>query len=277
MTRRAIALVVIILFIVAAFPMLDGGSSDSRASGVIAGRVHEAFQPNDGKIYILVLGSDARHGNPQRARSDAIHIVGINAKTMRGGILNFPRDSWVDIPGYGSAKINEAMERGGPQLLARTLENLTGIRLDYWVLTGFEGFQGLIRRIGNVSITLKRDIYDPGGSGARLEAGRRRLPSSSILRVMLSSHRLWPRSRSCWVLFMPIPGDTTIGTSPAASTARSPLVLDRASPRRHSRCAPRRPGPRCRARTRSPARHCRAPSQVPGRSPATRLPRCRRA
>jgi len=177
MTRRAVALVVIILFIVAAFPMLRGGGSDSRASGVVAGRVHETFQPNDGKIYILVLGSDARHGNPQRARSDAIHIVGINAETMRGGILNFPRDSWVDIPGYGSAKINEAMERGGPQLLARTLEKLTGIRLDYWVLTGFEGFEGLIRRIGNVPITLKRDIYDPGGSGARLKAGRRRLPS----------------------------------------------------------------------------------------------------
>ena len=176
MTRRALALVGIIAVIVTAFPLLDGDSA-SRASGVFAGRVHEAFQPNDRKIYILVLGSDARNGNPQRARSDAIHIVGINAKTMRGGILNFPRDSWVNIPGYGSAKINEAMAKGGPPLLARTLENLTGIRLDYWVLTGFQGFEGLIRRIGNVPITLMRGIYDPGGSGAALKAGQHKLTS----------------------------------------------------------------------------------------------------
>ena len=180
MTRRALALIALIASIVAAFPLLDGGS-DGRASGVFAGRVHRAFQPNDGKIYILVLGSDARNGNPQRARSDAIHIVGINAKTMRGGILNFPRDSWVNIPGYGSAKINEAMQKGGPSLVARTLENLTGIRLDYWVLTGFDGFEGLIRRIGNVPITPRRDVYDPGGSGAALQAGRRWLPSWKAL------------------------------------------------------------------------------------------------
>lgn len=176
MTRRALALVGLIAIVVTAFPFLDGGT-DSRASGVSAGRVHESFQPSDGKIYILVLGSDARHGNPEHARSDAIHIVGINTRTMRGGILNFPRDSWVDIPGYGSGKINEAMERGGPQLLAQTLENLTRIRLDYWVLTGFEGFEGIIRRTGNVPITLKRDVFDPGGSGASLKAGDRRLPS----------------------------------------------------------------------------------------------------
>ena len=176
MTRRALVLIGLIAMVVTTFPLLDGPTG-SRASGASAGRVHQSFQPSDGKIYILVLGSDARHGNPQHARSDAIHIVGINTRTMRGGILNFPRDSWVDIPGYGSGKINEAMDRGGPQLLARTLENLTRIRLDYWILTGFQGFEGIIQRTGNVPITLKRDIFDPGGSGASLKAGQRRLPS----------------------------------------------------------------------------------------------------
>ena len=45
------------------------------------------------------------------------------------------------------------------------------------MLTGFQGFEGIIRRTGNIPITLKRDIFDPGGSGAKLKAGQRRLPS----------------------------------------------------------------------------------------------------
>src|ERR687891_439455 len=114
------------------------GERSSTAAPVVMGRVHERWQPNQGKIFVLVIGSDARHGNPN-LRADAVHIAGINTKTMRGGILNFPRDSWVAIPGHGSAKINEALYIGGPQLLARTLEAETGIRLDYWVLVGFEG------------------------------------------------------------------------------------------------------------------------------------------
>ena len=92
-------------------------------------------------LFVLVIGNDARAGNPDRSRADAIHIVGLDTKTLRGGILNFPRDTWVSIPGHGSGKINEALYDGGPQLLARTLENLTGIRIDLWVMTGFEGFK----------------------------------------------------------------------------------------------------------------------------------------
>jgi LCP family protein required for cell wall assembly len=121
-----------------------------------------------------VIGSDARQGNPN-LRADAIHIAGINTRTMRGGILNFPRDSWVSIPGYGSARINDALYRGGPQLLARTLEIETGIRIDYWVMVGFEGFRKIIDRLGPIRMTIPRPIYDYGGSGASIRAGKQGL------------------------------------------------------------------------------------------------------
>ena len=178
MTRRTLALLCFVALVATFVPLLGSGSTE--AAPIAFGHVHAEYQPNRGKIFVLVIGSDARHGNPN-LRADAIHIAGINTKTMRGGILNFPRDSFVNIPGHGSAKINEALYRGGPQLLARTLEAETGIRLDYWALVGFEGFEDIIRTVGPIPMRLSRPVYDQGGSGARLSAGKHRLRSWQAL------------------------------------------------------------------------------------------------
>jgi LCP family protein required for cell wall assembly len=185
--RQAIAIVAALALTTALWPLL-GPHPPSEAASLVAGRVHSTFQPNRGKIFVLVIGSDARTGNPDHVRADALHIVGINTKTMRGGILNFPRDSWVNIPGHGFGRINEALYQGGPRLVARTLEGLTGIRLDYWVMTGFEGFLGIIRDIGGVKITLSRDIFDPGGSGARLRSGEQSLSAGESLAYVRTRH-----------------------------------------------------------------------------------------
>jgi LCP family protein required for cell wall assembly len=150
-------------------------------AAVVVGRVRETFQPIGGKIFVLVIGSDARQGNPTASRADALHLVGLNTKTMRGGILNFPRDSWVPIPGSGSGKINEALYQGGPQLQARTIEELTGIKIDYYVMTGFEGFQSIMKNLGGVQMRIRRDIFDPGGSGAKIKSGTKRLDPPSAL------------------------------------------------------------------------------------------------
>lgn len=186
MITRATALLMVLAVTIAVFPLM--GSRLPGEAAAVGGRVHEQFQPKRSKLFILVIGNDARAGNPDRSRADAIHIVGINTKTMRGGILNFPRDSYVDIPGSGAGRINEALYRGGPGLLARTLEEITGIRLDYWIMTGFEGFRNIIESVGRVKITLGRDIYDPTGSGASLEAGLRYLNEGQSLAYVRTRH-----------------------------------------------------------------------------------------
>jgi LCP family protein required for cell wall assembly len=187
--RRALALVAVLGCVVALVPVLGPapGRAGSAAPKVSAGRVHGTFQPRRGKLFVLVIGSDARAGNPN-TRADAIHIVGLDTRTMRGGILNFPRDSWVSIPGHGQGRINEALYRGGPSLLARTLENVTGIRLDYWVMTGFTGFQRIIQRVGPVRFTLHRRIHDPTGSGADLSPGEQRLGPRQALAFVRTRH-----------------------------------------------------------------------------------------
>jgi polyisoprenyl-teichoic acid--peptidoglycan teichoic acid transferase len=180
MIKRAILLMLFVGVVIGVVPNVGGNDATGLSSSIAVGRVHEKWQPQTGKIFVLVVGSDARSGNPN-LRADAIHIAGINTRTMRGGILNFPRDSWVEIPGYGSAKINEALDRGGPELLAATLENITGIRIDYWAVVGFEGFEDIVRDLGPIPMRFGRPIYDPGGSGANISAGAQKLGPNDAL------------------------------------------------------------------------------------------------
>jgi polyisoprenyl-teichoic acid--peptidoglycan teichoic acid transferase len=179
--KRLAAVILCLLTLMVGVPVVDAFLRPTRASGPLFGRVHETFQPSQGKIFVLAIGNDARSGNPDRSLADAIHILGINTKTMRGGILNFPRDSWVNIPGYGSAKINEALFHGGPELLAKTLENLTGIRIDYWVMVGFEGFQGIVEDLRGVEMHIPSTHNDVGASGSVLKAGYQKLQGYEAL------------------------------------------------------------------------------------------------
>ena len=165
-------MVVGLALVVALVPVL-GGEGPSRAAPALMGKVRASSQPFGGKLFVLIIGNDARAGNPNQSRADALHLVGINTATMKGGILNFPRDSYIQIPGAGSGRINESLPRGGPELTVRTVEAVTGIKIDYWVMTGFEGFKKIIKGIKGVPYRIDRDLYDPTGSGIRLSARKK--------------------------------------------------------------------------------------------------------
>lgn len=179
MIRRATILLCLIALVCGLVPYL-GASEKGYAAPALFGRLHHSYQPEDGKIFIMVIGTDARDGIYAGALGDAIHIVGVNTDKMRAGILNFPRDSYVNIPGRGTSKINEAI-LGGPETMARTLESLTGIQLDYWVVTGFDGFMAMIEDLGAVRMRIPQDVYDPGGSGVNLKKGTHNLAPLTAL------------------------------------------------------------------------------------------------
>jgi len=123
-------------------------------------------------LFILALGSDARPGqNVARQRADSIHIIGIDKARTHATILGFPRDSWVKISGGGTNKINSAMVVGGPQGMVRTLENLTGIRIDFWMLTSFGGVRNMVDWIGGLGVVVPYPMHD-SYSGANFKAGR---------------------------------------------------------------------------------------------------------
>ncbi|MGZ5212430.1 MAG: LCP family protein, partial [Actinomycetota bacterium] len=97
---------------------------------------------------------------PEATRGDSLHIVGVNPARGAVSILGIPRDSFVPIPGVGTRKINEAL-LGGPDLMVRTVERLTGVAIDGYVLTGFAGFQDLVNAVGGIGVNVPYRMSDP--------------------------------------------------------------------------------------------------------------------
>jgi LCP family protein required for cell wall assembly len=137
---------------------------------------------------IMVLGSDARPGQPvETLRADSIHLVTVNPQRRAATIVGFPRDSWVNVPGHGSNKITVATSLGGPELMARTLEGLTGIHIDYYAMTAFEGFSNLVDGIGGITVDVPYRMSD-SYSGAYFNPGPKHMSGGEALAFARDRH-----------------------------------------------------------------------------------------
>ena len=169
MIRRMLRLVVFgVLLALFALVVPDGGRTEP---GFALLKVETAHDVDAGPnvMWFLVLGSDARPGEAiLGSRSDAIQLVGINTVNGHAVTIGIPRDSWVDIPGFGNDKINAAMVYGGPQLTARAVANLVGITPDYVFVTSFRGVIAMAHAIGGITVRVRWDVttnlhhYRPG-------------------------------------------------------------------------------------------------------------------
>jgi polyisoprenyl-teichoic acid--peptidoglycan teichoic acid transferase len=101
---------------------------------------------------VVLLGSDAR--GDEVSRSDTIVVT-----KAGGGMLAVPRDTLVDIPGVGEDKINAAYANGGPELTAETLENLTGLRLNHYVVVDFGGVEEIVDAMGGITLEVDNPIH----------------------------------------------------------------------------------------------------------------------
>ena len=116
-----------------------------------------------GTLNYVLLGSDSRDPNNEgNGRSDSIMVVHLNANRNKAYIISFPRDMYVNIPGYGKSKINDAFAFGGAPLAVRTLEDLTGVRMDHVVLVDFEGFIKLTEDLDGVTVLNKTEFSSHG-------------------------------------------------------------------------------------------------------------------
>ncbi len=154
-------------------------------------RAHADYTPSlDGTdpIFILILGSDSRPGEPMnRGRSDSIHILGINPAKHRATIYGIPRDSWVPLSTGGTNKINAAMPAGGPEAALATVEQLTGITFDYYVLSGFDEVTHAVNQIGGLVVDRP---YTVVGDRQTFAAGSSRMTGSEVLGFSRTRHSL---------------------------------------------------------------------------------------
>ena len=138
--------------------------------------------------FVLVIGSDARPGEDiRRTNGDSIHLLAMNPRTFEGTIVGFPRDSYVEIPGHGTGKINSALAQGGPSLMVDTVRRLTGLPIQYYVLTGFQGLSALVDDLGGVNVLVNQRMNDRF-SGALFEQGWHKFNGAQALAFSRNRH-----------------------------------------------------------------------------------------
>lgn len=105
---------------------------------------------------ILLLGSDQRSGAEAQyvtgARADTIMVLHIPEDGSAAYLVSIMRDTWVNIPGYGSHKVNAGLNYGGIALQVATIEQLLGIRMDHVAEIDFQGFKALVDTLGGVTV-----------------------------------------------------------------------------------------------------------------------------
>jgi LCP family protein required for cell wall assembly len=150
-------------------------------------------------LNVLVMGSDSRDcsgcnidnltGGGQR--SDTTILLHLSADRERAYGISIPRDSMIDrpdcktddgrtIPGADYVMWNEAFGLGGPACTIQQFEQLTGVRLDHFVVVNFEGFRGMVDAIGGVEVCIPEPIVDPA-HGINIEAGTRKIKGKEAL------------------------------------------------------------------------------------------------
>jgi LCP family protein required for cell wall assembly len=109
---------------------------------------------------ILVIGTDGGKapGRGDSNRSDSLLLLRTDPEHHRLSYLSIPRDMSVDVPGFGTEKINAANQFGGPALTLATVRGFTGLPIHHVVVLDFDGFKELIDAMGGVEIDVPKPI-----------------------------------------------------------------------------------------------------------------------
>jgi LCP family protein required for cell wall assembly len=111
---------------------------------------------------ILLIGTDhsdnGQQGRSTDDHSDSLMLLRTDPSAHRLIYLSLPRDLRATIPGYGSSKINAAMQIGGPKLAIRTVEGFTGLPINHVVIVDFSSFVKLIDAVGGIDVDVPENI-----------------------------------------------------------------------------------------------------------------------
>ncbi|WP_455361645.1 LCP family protein [Streptomyces sp. SYSU K21746] len=153
---------------------------------------------DNGSMDILVLGSDSRSGDNSdygadegTARADTAMVVHVHEGRTKASVVSIPRDTMVTRPpcttgdgktdpGGRRVMFNESYTTGGPACAVKTVEQMSGIRMDHYIEVDFSGFKEIIDKLGGVEITTTRAIKDTK-SHLHLTAGTHTLNGEQAL------------------------------------------------------------------------------------------------
>ena len=191
-----IALVIVVVLVLSGVGYFYLNSKLTRANVL----VDYANRPaaSDGQNW-LITGSDSRQGLSRKQerqlatgrgigghRSDTVLMLHIPSSGP-AVLVSLPRDSYVNIPGFGMNKLNAAYSFGGPKLLAKTVQNATGLRIDHYMGIGFGGLVNVVDAVGGVRMCIPQNLDDPA-SGLHLKKGCQNLDGAQALGFVRTRH-----------------------------------------------------------------------------------------
>lgn len=137
-------------------------------------------------ITFLLLGSDTR--GEERGRADTIIVARLCPVEKRLVLVSIPRDYQVEIPGYGTRKINAAYALGGARLMIETVSQYLGIEINHYAVIDFQGFKNVVDALGGVTINVEKRMYEKGHSNINLYPGVQRLNGDQALAYVRFRH-----------------------------------------------------------------------------------------
>ena len=169
--RLGATLIVLVLVLALGWGVGLGAWSNSRIEHVDA---LSGAEDTSGTTY-LIAGSDRRDGGAvsqdgtEGARADTMMLLH-RTPSGKSYLISLPRDTLVDIPGYGKYKLNAAFAFGGAPLLVKTVEQFTGMTIDHYVEIGFDGVSEVVDSVGTVNLCIDQDVDDKK-SGLKMTEG----------------------------------------------------------------------------------------------------------
>jgi LCP family protein required for cell wall assembly len=146
------------------------------------------------RVNILLMGGDERGlKEGEVARSDSMLVASFDPVTKRAHLFSVLRDTYVSIPGHGKGRINTAITLGRPELAMKTVGELLGLDIQYYVYVDFQGFIKLVDAIGGVDFYVEKDMHytdnaDGNQYDINLKKGQQHLDGEKALQYVRFRH-----------------------------------------------------------------------------------------
>ncbi|WP_348994555.1 LCP family protein [Arthrobacter sp. AL12] len=206
----AFSILLIGVLVFGAYWVLRLQGNISKASlGAGSDKTEGALDDSRDRMQILILGSDTRDGKNSNygtsddatgfGHSDVMMLMDISADNKRVSVVSFPRDLLVDkpkctdqeskqeFPAQKNVMINEAMSEAGIGCAVDTVNKLTGLEIDHFMMADFNAVKELSNTVGGVEVCISDAVYDPD-SKLRLPKGTSTVQGEQALAYLRTRH-----------------------------------------------------------------------------------------
>ena len=145
-------------------------------------------------FYMLLMGVDGSYNrgagelnDNEGTRSDSIMLVRIDPQEKKVTMVSIHRDIMIQLPGYGTQKINAAHAFGGPELAIKTISEFAGVPISHYAEINFDAFEAMVDALGGITVDVPIEINDYR-AGGYVPAGEQTLNGEQALILCRSRH-----------------------------------------------------------------------------------------